>query len=236
MTISTFSYPDRDEVPYLEWFDPHFSSVFIALNPFIRIYDGEPQSDGNWLPHEVEMRAKRSRQECAVAWAEVAALCGFETIRDVNQSLRRTGSKRLAPKYASEKNTATMVRKCRENSIYTPDEGCSSPPFEWSLADFAAALGQETLLAGHGFTSTADQLKVSQLADPEQLNPFAELAAIDKSFYATIYTDYHYWFICQTTESLSKARPNEFFEGFYADSATNDFWGIPGYEPVVKSG
>lgn len=234
MAISHFSYPDQDEVPYLEWFGPHFPSVFVALNPFIRIHDGEPFQNGNGTPPEVIRRAKRCGQACSVTWEEVASLCGFATVAEVNQSLRLTGSKRLIPEFASPKNTATLLKRCRENNLYPPDEGLASPPFEWSFASFARASGQDSLLAADGFSSKAEQLKVSQLADPEELNEFAEFAAPDDSFYATIYTHYHYWLICQTSGSLSKARPEKFFEGFYAGIGTNDLWGLVQTDPEGK--
>lgn len=226
MPISSFSYPNSDEVPYLEWFGPHFTSVFVALNPFVRVHDGEPLQDGDWTPREVVVQAKRSGQECAVTWAEVASQCGLETIADVNQALGLTGSKRLAPEYGSKENTEILLKHCREGHLYPPDEGLPSPPFEWSFGNFATAAGQHTLVAGDGHGPSVAQLQVSKLTDPEQINEFAEFAALDNSLYATIYTDYHYWLICQTAVSLSKARPDAFFEGFYANAATTDFWGI----------
>lgn len=226
MPISSFSYPNSDEVPYLDWFSPHFTSVFVALNPFIRVHDSDPCRDGYWMPHEVVLRAKRSGQECAVTWAEVASRCAFDTIADVNQALRLTGSKRVVPEYASKKKTEVLIQHCREGHLYPPDEGCPSPPFEWSFANFATAAGQNTLVAKDGFGGREPQLHVSKLTDPEQGNAFAEFAALDSSFYATIYTDYHYWLICQTARSLSKARPDAFFEGFYANAETNDLWGL----------
>ena len=45
--------------------------------------------------------------------------------------------------------------------------------------------------------------------------------------YTSIYTDYHYYLIAQTEKSLQSARPDLFFEGFYADNSTDDFWGFP---------
>lgn len=226
MPISSFSYPTRDEVPYLEWFSPHFTSVFIALTPFIRDADGEPFRDGNWTPPEVIGRAKTSGKECAVTWADVASQCGFKSLSAVNQALRLTGSKRIDPEYASIENTEVLLKHCREGHLYPPDEGYPSPPFEWSLADFCSAAGQDTLVAGNSHGASQVQLPVSKLTDPEQTNEFSEFAALDNSFYVAIYTDYHYWLICQTAGSLSKVRPDAFFEGFYASATTNDFWGI----------
>ncbi|MDN3713304.1 hypothetical protein QWZ10_19125 [Paracoccus cavernae] len=226
MPIPSYSYPPRDEVPYLDWFGPHFQSVFVALNPFIKIHGGEPFRNSNWTPPEIVARAKRSGKECAVTWAEVATLCGFETIAVVNQALRLTGSKRIAPEYASVKSTELLLKHCREGHLYPPDEGRPSSPFECFFSDFATAAGQHTVLAGDGHPARREQLPIPNLADPEQINEFSEFAALDGSFYAAIYTDYHYWLVCQTAGSLSKARPEAFFEGFYANAATNDFWGI----------
>lgn len=226
MPIPSYSYPPRDEVPYLDWFGPHFQSVFVALNPFIKIHGGEPFQNGNWTPPAIVARAKRSGKECAVTWAEVATLCGFETIAVVNQALRLTGSKRIAPEHASVKSTELLLKHCREGHLYPPDEGRPSSPFECFFSDFATAAGQHTVLAGDGHPARREQLPIPNLADPEQINEFSEFAALDGSFYAAIYTDYHYWLVCQTAGSLSKARPEAFFEGFYANAATNDFWGI----------
>ena len=38
--------------------------------------------------------------------------------------------------------------------------------------------------------------------------------------------DYHYFLICQSDESLNQAKPQDYFEGFYANARTNDFWGV----------
>ena len=184
-----------------------------CFEPFCQSSGAEPFQDGNWMPDGVVVRAKRSGQECAVTWAEVASQCAFETIADVNQALRLTGSKRLAPEYASKENTKVLVEHCREGLLYPPDEGCPSPPFEWSVGNFATAAGQHTLLTGDGFGLSETQLQVSKLIDPEQINAFAEFAAPDNSFYATIYTDYHTGLSARLRDHYP-GPSDAFFEGF----------------------
>jgi hypothetical protein len=221
------SYPSSDEVNYLEWFGPAYSSVFIALNPFIRLTGGLQSSDGDWTPEEVLRAAKSIGQPCGVTWADMALCCDLGSIVHLNQALGKTGSRRLDAKYASQERTERLLEYCKSASIYPPDEGYPSPLFELSMGAFLNALGHEEAILGDGFGGSMKRIASTQLLDPQQITEFREIRTHDGSLYVTIYTDYHYYLIAQTEKSLQSSRPDQFFEGFYADGSTNDFWGIP---------
>ncbi|UWQ79736.1 hypothetical protein K3725_01640 [Leisingera sp. S132] len=200
--------------------------MFVALNPFLRLPGHPPWKNGDWIPESVLKTAKTQGPSCGVSWQEIADMCGFASIRQVNRALRLTGSKRLPPEFACPEETEHMLRACAARSIYPPDEGRASPLLELSMGAFVQALGhQEVVAAGHWGVSQS-RLPAHDLLDKSQECDWVELWPADLSFYCTIYTDYHYYLICQTSSSLQKARPEAYFEGFYAEEDTCDFWGI----------
>lgn len=226
MDTLPFSYPDEDETPYRSWFAKDFASVFVALNPFLCMPGFEPAKNGDWMSDAVAVAAKRCGPDCGVSWAEIAEICGFPSIRHVNRALGLTGSKRISDELASPEDTAKMWRICAERSIYLPDEGEPSPLMELALGQFMQALGHKEVLAAGHFGHGPRLRPVADLLNWDKEQEFVEFCATDRSLYCTIYTDYHYYLICQTEAGLERARPEDFFEGFYAEEETNDFWGV----------
>ncbi|WP_157891223.1 hypothetical protein [Phaeobacter porticola] len=224
MAQSPFSYPGDDDTPYLQHFDGKFTSVFVALNPFLKLPDHPPWQNGEWQPDSTVLAAKLKGASCGVSWAEIALLCDFSSPSQVNRALRLTGSKRISAKYANPGDTARMLEICATQNIHLPDEGCSSPLLELSMGSFAQALGQDRLISAGHFGSSPNKIQALDLLDKQQ--GCIELWSVDRSLYCAINIDYHYHLICQTDESLRLAKPEDYFEGFYADTTTNDFWGI----------
>jgi len=222
------SYPPRDDLPYLDWASPDFSSVFIAFNPFIHMPDAPPPAQGRWLAEDLQRRAKAMGPSCAVTWNEMARRCGFGAVAEVNQALRGAGSGRLAPRYASRQRTASLLARCEAARVHPPDEGTLSPLLELSMGSFLKVLGLGKVVGGDGFASLREATSPEQLLDPDTPCGFRDFGAEDGSLFVTLYTDYHYVLICQTEASLKAARPDCVFEGFYADAATSDLWGLPG--------
>ncbi|MFC2968602.1 hypothetical protein [Acidimangrovimonas pyrenivorans] len=221
-----FSYPDDDDVRYLEWFGKDFASVFVALNSFLRLPGFPPYRNGDWVPAEVVEAAKKRGPDCGVSWAEIAGLCGFPSARHVNRALRLTGSKRIDPEYANREDTEKLLRICAENGIYPPDEGRPSPLFELSLGQFLTALGQEEVILADHFGVLPVSRATAEFLDRDRIVGFGELYAKDRSLYVANYIDYDHYLVCQTGESLARARPDAYFEGFYAGETTDDCWGI----------
>lgn len=181
MTVRQKLYPSSDEVSYLEWFRPNYTSVFIALNPFLRLAGGPPLSHGTWIPEEVTRTTKIIGSSSGVTWVEMAQLCEFDSIIHVNQALGKTWSQRLADKYASQNRTDLLLQHCKANSIYPPDEGCPSPLFELSTGMFLKALGHEVVTLGDGFGQSPERIAPDQLLDTEKVTEFGEIFTDDRS-------------------------------------------------------
>lgn len=221
-----FSYPSEDETAYLDHFAGRFSSVFVALNPFLRLPGHPPFKNGDPVPDSAIQDALKLGPSCGVSWKEIAELSGFTSIHQVNRALRLTGSKRISARYANQDDTDHMLEVCATHSIYPPDEGCSSPLWELAMGGLSQAAGHDSLISADHFGSFPKELQFAALRDRQTECGCVELCAEDKSLYCAIYIDYHYFLICQTDESLEQAKPHNYFEGFYADARTNDFWGI----------
>lgn len=221
-----FSYPSEDDTAYLDHFAGRFSSVFIALNPFLRLPGHPAYKNGDPVPDSAIQDALKLGPSCGVSWQEIAEFCGFASIHQVNRALRLTGSKRISTRYASQHETDHMLGVCAARSIYPPDEGCSSSLLELAMGAFAQSAGHDSLISAGHFGSFREELQVATLLDRQSEHGCVELWAEDKSLYCAIYIDYHYFLICQSDESLKQAKPHDYFEGFYADARTNDFWGV----------
>ncbi|WP_158969208.1 hypothetical protein [Chachezhania sediminis] len=227
MNRPPYSYPETDEVPYLEWFGRDFVSVFVALPPFLRVIGHSRWKNGNWIPDDVLAHASRHPEECAVTWSEVARNCEFPDIRYVNRALRLTGSRNLAPELSAPGDTARLMSDCAARDIYPPDEGHSTPPMDLATFHFLTALDQPNVNIADHFGSDTGHMPISAFQDRADLYNPAQWWTDDHSIFATIYIDYHYTLVCQTAQSLERASPAQYFEGFFASETTNDFWGLP---------
>ena len=118
-----------------------------------------------------------------------------------------------------------MLSVCNDQHLFAPDEGYYSPLVEIALARFLKQLGQDEVIVADHFGTSPRPMKSEDFLLPDGLAP-PEIYTQDKSAYLSIYTDYHYFLVCQTERSISAANPMDYFEGFFADENTNDFWGI----------
>ena len=220
-----FSYPANDEDTYLSWYKDSFSSVFVATNPFIKIPDFPLNSQGEWMPDEVNTIAKQRGVETGVTCREISELCGFSSIAHVNRALRLTGSKRIVNDLACSSDTEKMLGVCKDQHLFVPDEGYYSPLVQIALARFLKQLGHDEVIVADQFGTSPRQMRSEEFLLPEDFVP-PEIYTLDKSAYLSIYTDYHYFLVCQSERSISVANPMDYFEGFFADENTNDLWGV----------
>lgn len=220
-----FSYPANDEDAYLSWYRDSFSSVFVATNPFLKVPDFPLDFQGDWIPDEVNTIAKQRGAETSVSWREISELCGFSSIAHVNRALRLTGSKRIGNDLACSSDTEKMLSICEDLHMFVPDEGRYSPLVQISLARFLKQLEHDEVVVSDHFGTSPRQMKSKEFLLPDGFAP-SEIHTPDKSVYVSIYTDYHYFLVCQSKHSISVANPMDFFEGFFADESTNDLWGI----------
>lgn len=220
-----FFYPENDENAYLSWYKDDFSSVFVATNPFLKVPDFPLNANGDWVPDEVLELAKQRGPETGISWQEMAEFCQFPSIAHVNRALCLTGSKRIDDKFTCPSDTKKMLEICSDQNIFRPDEGFYSPLVELSFARFLKKLGHEEVIVSDHFGTSPRQMKSKNFSQPEVFGT-PEIHTQDRSLYVSIYTDYHYFLVCQTESSKSTANPSDYFEGFFADETTNDFWGV----------
>ncbi len=220
-----FSYPGDAEDQYLSWYSKDFSSVFVATNPFLRMPDFPLPPRGEWIPDAVSQAAKQRGMDVGVSWHKISELCGFSSIAYVNRALRLTGSKRISEEFACPSDTKKMLQLCDDNNIFVPDEGRYSSLAELSIAHFLMQLGHDEVIVADHFQTDSRQIKVETLLSPESFAP-PQIQTLDRSVYLSIYIDYYYFLVCQTELSRSTVNPQDYFEGFFAEENTNDFWGI----------
>lgn len=224
MRYLPISYPSDDDVPYLAHFAPNFSRVFVVFNPFVRVDGYSHQDDRTYLTDEVWTAAKLQGASSGVSWAEIGKLSGLPSPRHINRALRLTGSRRIKPELASEKDTSRLLECCRRHDMSLPDEGCFSPPLAIAIERFLRSLGHDKVLGTRGFGVDPWEIEVRSLLDMEVCPQ--EIYIPDGTLYISIWTDHHYGLVCQSDASRQRSSPAHFFEGFEADASTTDFWGI----------
>ena len=199
--------------------------MFVATNPFLKIPDFPLNTQGNWIPDEVVAVAKQRGANASISWQVIAELCGFPSIAHINRALRLTGSKRILAELANSAETEKMLEVCKGQNFFVPDEGCFSPLAQLGLARFLDKLGHDRVIAAEDFGIKPRLMEAEELLLPDRFSP-AEIQAMDGSAYICIYTDYHYFLVCQSDHSFSVANPMNYFEGFFADENTNYLWGV----------
>lgn len=219
------SYPSDDNVPYLAHFAPNFSHVFVAYNPFVRVDGYSHPDDRIYLTDEVRTAAKLQGASSRVSWADVSKLSGLPSPRHVNRALRLTGSRRIKPELASEKDTHKLLECCQRHNISLPDEGRFSPSLVIAIERFLRSLGQDKMLRARHFGFDPSEIETQSLLDVA-VNCPPEIYALDGTLYISIWTDHQYGLVCQSYASRQRSSPVDFFEGFEADSSTTDCWGI----------
>ena len=222
---SSFEYPRNDDDYYLSFYKNQFTSVFIATNPFLNLPDLPLNASGDWIPDEVSEIAKARGTGVGVSWQDIARFCDFPSISHVNRALRLTGSRGIKIELANADDTHKMLKICEKRNIFIPDEGCFSPVTELTIAHFLGKLGYEDVIGAGHFGSPIKRIEIKTLLHPDVSAP-PGLYAQDQSVYLSTYIDYHYFLVCQTAASRALANPADYFDGFFATSETNDFWGI----------
>ena len=221
-----FTYPKDDDGPYLEHFAGQFSSVFVALPPFLKLGFPPAHRVDDGISLDESLSAKRLGLSCGVSWTDVAALCQFPTIGHVNRALRLTGSRRILVELAKPEDTARLIETCSDVGLIPPDEGYISALMEVSAGTFLKRLGHENVFVANHFGMRMRKVSADDLLNPEIRVGGEEYCAEDLSVFFTTYTDYHYTLICQTAKSVKTAAPEDYFEGFAAGPATCDMWGV----------
>ncbi|MFM9848165.1 MAG: hypothetical protein ACKVP3_13510 [Hyphomicrobiaceae bacterium] len=150
-------------------------------------------------------------------------LSGLPSPRHINRALRLTGSRRILPELASEKDTSQLLECCRCHDISLPDEGDFSPSLVIAIEQFLRSLGHDKALGTGGFGIDPEEFEIHSLLDAGCPR---EIYAPDGTLYISIWTDHHYGLVCQSDASRQRSNPAHFFEGFDADASTTDFWGI----------
>lgn len=199
--------------------------MFVATNPFLKIPDFPLNSHWEGIPDEVNTVAKQRGAATGVSWREISELCGFSSIAHVNRALRLTGSKRIVDDLACTSDTEKMLSVCKDRHFFVPDEGCYSPLVQIALARFLKKLGHDEVIVANHFGTSPRQMKSKDFLLPDCF-ALPEIHTQDRSAYLSIYTDYHYFLVCQSERSISVANPMDYFEGFFADENTNDLWGV----------
>ncbi|MGE0233241.1 MAG: hypothetical protein AB7O39_00830 [Flavobacteriaceae bacterium] len=235
-------YPDND-VPLLTWWDGIYDHVFIALHPFFRIRksDKEPGSSAaeyepvafpNSLPEGIDWDAIKLRGEPR-SWKSVhMAVSSDVPDRQFQRAvwlLSCLGVTDHADRQLQEK----IVEYCCKEQLFCPEDDVVADCLSEPINRFLKQLGGNSVRVWDEFRHNAFDYPVSAFAtdQPALFLPTADTRhspyAIDLEDPGVLITagfDDSYSFIAMTQRAISHARPEDFFEGHYADEHTYCDW------------
>lgn len=219
----TIHHPSH-KVPILTWWAGIYDHVFIALHPFFRV----PGLKGlGSKPFPSDDLIKSSGQP--VPWSEVHRAVAPEGPRD---TFYRAAWLLSVLGYAERANIDLQTRienYCARESLFLPQEYGLAPILEPTVGNFLARLGSSSVVAWDEFRENSIELELSTFdrSQPHYRLPRSITSSRiwglhnrEKGLLLTWEFDSTDALIALTTDALSLAKPEEFFEGWYADEKT----------------
>lgn len=221
------------KVPILDWWAGHFDTVFVALNPFYRLRRVAPRDGCRYEPL-IEPRnnavhdAAKTRGE-PVSWAHVHQVVAPEVPWDL---FCRAVWLLSAAGFQERAGIALQRRLadwCAAERLYLPDSDFLPAIQQPPIGRFFARFGDPSIVAWdeHRWVSVALPLTALARRGPTFLMPegaqWREMSAVhlaDPGVLMTTDFDDSAALIAMTRAAHDLARPEDFFEGWYAGPDT----------------
>ncbi|QDG77884.1 hypothetical protein [Labrenzia sp. PHM005] len=238
--------------PVLDWWDGIYDKVFIALNPFVRwpvvesvvankvtVIDGKKYvtasvSGADGFDEDQATHAKKYGE--TTRWSDVhAAVCPevpFEIFAQCVWISSCLGRRKDVPSEIQE----AIGDYCFTHALFLPQDDIPEPALEPQIGRFLAALDITSVDVYDEFRANVFRCGVEAFS---QDSPKIRLPqAITRDTYYCIHSkeaglvmtwefDGVEAFIGLTKNALTNARPEDYFEGFYADANTYSDWANP---------
>jgi hypothetical protein len=162
-----------------------------------------------------------------VSWAEVARLCGLDTIGAVDIGLR-TGISGLQDEFSQQQFADKIDHLEAAHQIFPPAEGCFSDLLHDKVLQAIQTLGYEWVWIGDEFCTERKVHWIDDLKGPEAqaTRGHCNLFTPDKELLWTTHWDSHFSFLCSSRRNLEAIHAANQFEGFYCSADTEVYWSV----------
>lgn len=242
------TYP-RENVRYLQWYEGHFSAVFVAFHPFF-VLPGVRPDECDWGTFIVDNRGaidaptlddledlRAAERDGLIAATDIEALipsrarpmswidtcrnAGMRSHQHLNQALR-THIRGLKRKFEDRPAADRLEQFSAEKGVFLPTEGEFQVLHREGLASLARQLGVSQVVASDDVTEEVRVIEVSHLTRPWEWWP-KRLWTPDESMLAVVDSDSFFTLIC-LSDAAMRTIDMPPFEGFWADATTEHDW------------
>ena len=229
MTNRIFPAPDKSATcpldgKVLEYYAPHFESVFVMLHPFIR-----PVSISKDLfnPGSYPDRATITNGCEPVRWVEVVEFANLPSLDAIDVGLRTQIGALRAP-YANEEFSDAINLLYDVHDIVPPDEGRFSDLQHDQVLQSLQNIGQQWAWVGDEFDTERKLYWIDDLKQPASkvTSGRCNVFTPDKSLLWTTHWDSHFSFLCGSREVLDSIVRDGKFEGFFCDENSEVYWSL----------
>lgn len=171
------------------------------------------------------------QQGQAIRWETVREACGFQSIKDVNRALL-SSILALRDKYIDHSVAAEVRSYCKANKIFLPNEDFIQTIMEHQLACLLKELGKEWTVLSDRDGGVQSSFKTDLLVEEKRAWQFADIFRTlislmypaDNSLLIFVPYDTFTTIICGQHDVLHQLKLERRFEGFWANSETDDSW------------
>ena len=214
-----------DSIPILEFYKGLFDSVYVSLNPFLKIKNTSNYTVDNFWENEDEREEKLkvlSNTE-AMKWSEILTLSKLKDIKEIDIALR-TGIGGLKEQFENKNYLEILESILDPNRILSPNEGSIQEIQQDRILNAINKLGYKTICIGEEFGELIEVKKISDILESAESIYERNLYTEDKKVLITVHWDSFQTYICSSKEIVQKIVQEAKLEGFYCDETTKIYW------------
>lgn len=205
----------------LEYYRPHFESVYILFHPFLRLDSIGIESfyGDNW-PTKNEIINNCS----PISWQDAIELTPLQTQAEIDIGLR-TSIGGVKKSLANETAAFELEELTEKREIIHPSEGEIPPLLENRIHESIKSLGYDWLWVGDEFGTERKLRWIDDLIKGDELSKPSCIFTPDNRLLVTTHWDSHCSFLCSSKKNIEKILEFDQFEGFYCTENTEVYWG-----------
>jgi hypothetical protein len=216
-----------DDIPILKFYKNLFNSVFVSLNPFLRIKETSKFTTDDFWNDEIENEEKTKVIENTnpIKWSEILVLSKLENINQIDIALR-TGILGLKKEFENKDYLKELNRILEQNNMLSPSEGCIEEIQQNGILNAIAKLGYSTICIGTEFGDLIETRNISELIDSGTSIYGKNLYTEDKNILISVHWDSFQTYICSTKQNVERIVKEANLEGFYCGEKTEIYWSL----------
>ncbi len=215
------------DFPIMEFYKGFFESVFVSLNPFMKLNESSEYSTENFWNEEINIEDKKKITEntTLLEWKNISEKSKLKDINEIDIALRN--SILGLNKVAENKNYLKILNDFLEsNNILPPNEGYIPEIQQNELLKSIQNLGYEKICIGSEFGEQMEIQEIIKIIESDKGIYQRNLYTEDKRILITVHWDSFQIYICSSRKNVGKIVKEANLEGFYCDLKTEIYWSL----------